>query len=212
MAISHSSSDRGHDQADSSVPQRRCIVTGQVTDKSGLIRFVASPEGWLVADLNDKLGGRGAWVSADRHCLQQALSGNRFGRHLKQTVQISDGFLDHLENRLGEQLISRLSMMRKAGLLVTGGGKLRSSQTPLAGLLIADDASPREARQLVSLCQPDWTETDIPASWLGQISGSASVAYAGVMKSSSPAQRRLETLLREDLLRWRGVANAENTT
>ncbi len=212
MATPHSPSDRDYEPAGTSAPQRKCVVTGLVADKSELIRFVAAPDGQLVADLNDKLGGRGAWVRADRLCLQEALSGNKFGRHLRQKLAVSDGFLDHLERRLGEQLIARLSMMRKAGSLITGGGKLRSSQAELAGLLIGDDASPREARQLIGQCQPDWVETDVPAIWLGQISGSTSVAYAGVMKSGAPAQQRLISLLRTDLMRWRGVANAENTT
>ena len=212
MVIPHSPSDHDTDQENASVPQRKCVVTGQTADKAALIRFVASPDGQLVADLNEKLGGRGAWVRAERACLEQALSGNKFGRHLKQKLAVSDGFIDHLERRLGEQLVARLSMMRKAGSLVTGGGKLRSSSSQLAGLLIADDASPREARQLISLCQPDWVETDIPAIWLGQVAGSTSVAYAGVIQSRSPAQQRLESLLTADLMRWRGVTNAENTT
>ena len=76
-------------------------------------------------------------------------------------------------------------MMRKAGSLVAGGGKLRSGSSQLAGMLVADDASPREARQLISLCQPDWVETDIPAVWLGQVAGSTSVAYAGVIHSGT---------------------------
>ena len=54
-------------------PQRKCIITGKIADKAVLIRFVASPDGELVADTGNKLGGRGVWVSADRktidHCL-----------------------------------------------------------------------------------------------------------------------------------------------
>ena len=59
------------------------------------------------------------------------------------------------------------------------GGKLRS-QALLSGLLIGDDASPRETQKLISGCRPDWIEKGIPSVWLGQISGSTSVAYAGV--------------------------------
>ena len=212
MVTPHSPSDQQHDQTSSSAPQRKCVVTGKTAEKAELIRFVASPDGQLIADLNEKLGGRGAWVRADRNCLTQALSGNKFGRHLKQKLVVNDGFLDHLERRLGDQVIARLSMMRKAGSLVAGGGKLRSASYQLAGMLIADDASPREARQLISLCQPDWVETDIPAVWLGQVAGSTSVAYAGVIHVATGSQRRLESLLKADLTRWRGVANAENST
>ena len=212
MATSHHAPTNRLQPSDRSAPQRKCAVTGQVTEKSGLIRFVVSPDGQLVADLNERLGGRGVWVSANRQCLEKAVSANKFARHLKQAVRIGDDFIGQLEQRFAEHLISRLSLMRKAGLLVTGGGKLRSGQTEFAGLLIGDDASPREARQLIGVCQPDWVETNVPAVWLGRISGSFSVAYAGVTKSAAPSQQRMETLLRADLMRWRGVANAENTT
>ena len=65
-------------------PQRKCIITGEIADKAALIRFVASPDGELVADTGNKLGGRGVWVSAVRETINQALSGNQFSRHLKQ--------------------------------------------------------------------------------------------------------------------------------
>ena len=94
-------------------------------------------------------------------------------------------------------------------MLVIGGGKLRS-QAFLTGLLIANDASPRETQQLINNCRPDWIEKDIPSAWLGQISGRTSVAYAGVLRSASSAERRLETLFRTELRRWRGVAKAND--
>lgn len=41
---------------------RRCLATGQSAEKDRLIRFVASPEGELVADIYGRLGvaGRGS--------------------------------------------------------------------------------------------------------------------------------------------------------
>ncbi len=190
-------------------PQRKCIITGRIADKNVLIRFVASPDGELVADTGNKLGGRGVWVSAERKTIDQAISGNQFSRHLKRTVRISDNFLDNLDRRLGNQLIARLSMMRKVGVLVTGGGKLRS-QALLSGLLIGDDASPRETQKLISSCRPDWIEKGVPSVWLGQVSGSTSVAYAGVLRPALSAERRLEKLLRTELRRWRGVAKLDD--
>ena len=38
---------------------RRCLATGQSAEKDRLIRFVASPEGELVADIYGRLGGAG---------------------------------------------------------------------------------------------------------------------------------------------------------
>ena len=190
-------------------PLRKCIITGEIADKAVLIRFVASPDGELVADTGNKLGGRGVWVSAVREIIEQAILGNRFSRNLKQAVRIGDNFLDNLDRRLAAQLIARLSIMRKAGVLVTGGGKLRN-QALLTGLLIGDDASPRETQKLISSCRPDWVEKDVPSAWLGQVSGSTSVAYAGVLRSASPTEQRLETLFRIELRRWRGIAKADN--
>ena len=190
-------------------PQRKCIITGKISDKADLIRFVASPDGELIADTDNKLGGRGVWVSAVRATIEHGISGNRFSRHLKQAVRISDNFLDNLDRRLSEKLIARLSIMRKAGVLVTGGGKLRS-QVLLSGLLIGNDASPRETQKLISSCRPDWIEKGVPSVWLGQVSGSTSVAYAGVFRADSSAERRLETLFRTELRRWRGVAKAND--
>ena len=211
MSSSYTSPEFEHADSTQSAPQRKCIITGQIVEKAELIRFVVSPDGELVADTGNKLGGRGVWVSAVRETLEHALSGNRFSRHLQQAVYVKDDFLENLDRRLAEQLIARLSMMRKAGVLVTGGGKLRS-QALLSGLLIADDASPRETQQLISHCQPDWIEKGIPSVWLGQISGSTSVAYGGGFGSALPAEERLVILFRTELRRWRGVTNAENRT
>ena len=209
MSTSYTIPELGQANITLSGPQRKCIITGKIADKADLIRFVASPDGELIADTDNKLGGRGVWVSAARETIEHAISGNRFSRHLKQAVRISDDFLDNLDRRLAVQLIARLSIMRKAGVLVIGGGKLRS-QTFLTGLLIANDASSRETQKLINSCRPDWIEKGIPSAWLGQISGRTSVAYAGVLRSASLAERRLETLFRVELRRWRGVAKADN--
>ena len=53
-------------------PERRCIVTGEVQPKAGLIRFVAGPDGQVVPDLAEKLPGRGIWVTADRAAIAKA--------------------------------------------------------------------------------------------------------------------------------------------
>ena len=209
MSSSYTSPELEQPNIRLSRPQRKCIITGEIADKDVLIRFVASPDGELIADTGNKLGGRGVWVSAVRETIDQAISGNQFSRHLKQPVQISDNFLDNLDHRLADQLIARLTMMRKVGVLVAGGGKLRG-QAHLSGLLIGDDASPSETQKLIRSCRPDWMEKGVPSVWLGQVSGSTSVAYAGVFRTASSAERRLETQFRTELQRWRGVAKAND--
>ena len=47
-------------------PERKCIVTGAVAPKEGLIRFVVGPDAQVVPDVTGKLPGRGMWVTARR--------------------------------------------------------------------------------------------------------------------------------------------------
>ncbi len=57
---------------DHDVSERRCIVTGEVTPKEGLIRFVVGPDNQVVPDVLEKLPGRGMWVTATRDALDKA--------------------------------------------------------------------------------------------------------------------------------------------
>ena len=45
--------------------ERTCILSGKTLPRERLIRFVAGPDGFAVADLAEKLPGRGAWIEVD---------------------------------------------------------------------------------------------------------------------------------------------------
>ena len=47
-------------------PERKCLVTGEVSPKRGLIRFVVGPGDAVYPDIAGKLPGRGMYVSAER--------------------------------------------------------------------------------------------------------------------------------------------------
>ncbi|MGL4487855.1 MAG: DUF448 domain-containing protein, partial [Rhizobiaceae bacterium] len=59
---------------------RTCIVTRKAGSADELIRFVAAPDGSVVADLKRNLPGRGCWVSADRKTVELAIKKNAFAR------------------------------------------------------------------------------------------------------------------------------------
>ena len=61
-------------------PDRKCIATGEVQPKYGLIRFVAGPDGQIVPDVLGKLPGRGVYVAADRAALELAVKKKLFAR------------------------------------------------------------------------------------------------------------------------------------
>ena len=47
-------------------PERKCIATGKLHPKNGLIRFVIGPDVQIVPEIAGKLPGRGVYVTADK--------------------------------------------------------------------------------------------------------------------------------------------------
>ena len=74
---------RGERHMKSDVVERKCIVTGEVQPKHGLIRFVVSPDKQIVPDLAEKLPGRGIWVSSTNNAVSTAIGKGLFSRGAK---------------------------------------------------------------------------------------------------------------------------------
>lgn len=117
---------RGGRTKDQEEPERRCIATGEVQSKHGMIRFVVGPDAQIVPDLLEKLPGRGIWVSADRDALDKAVKKKLFGRAAKQTVSVSDTLIADVERLLVNRVVDLISMARKAGRAVAGYEKVKS--------------------------------------------------------------------------------------
>lgn len=111
--------DRGGD------PDRKCIVTGEVQPKNGLIRFVASPDGVLVPDILGRLPGRGVYVAADRAALEKAVAKKLFSRSLKQPVTVPEGLVEEVERQLARRVVDLISLGRKSGDAVAGYEKVK---------------------------------------------------------------------------------------
>jgi predicted RNA-binding protein YlxR (DUF448 family) len=119
MSRGGASKDRGDG------PERKCIATGEVSPKAGLIRFVAGPDGQLVPDILGKLPGRGVYVSADREALDRACAKNLFARGLKTTVRVPEGLSEQVERLLARRVIELISLARKSGEAVAGYEKVK---------------------------------------------------------------------------------------
>lgn len=105
-------------------PERKCIVTGEVQPKHGLVRFVVGPGDMIVPDVLEKLPGRGIWVSADRAALTEA-SKKHFARAARKAVTVPDDLLDQVEAALVGRVTSLLAMARKSGDAVAGYEKVK---------------------------------------------------------------------------------------
>jgi uncharacterized protein len=131
-------------------PDRKCIATGEVQPKYGLIRFVVSPDGLAVPDVLGKLPGRGIYVAADRAALELAVKKNLFSRSAKRPVKLSEGLVEEVEKQLARRVIDLISLQRKAGKAVAGYEKVKSwlQQEEAEVLIQAVDGSGRGKSKL----------------------------------------------------------------
>ncbi|MGO4851907.1 RNA-binding protein [Phaeovulum sp. W22_SRMD_FR3] len=136
---------RGGQENDNEEPERRCIVTGEVQPKPGLIRFVLGPDAMIFPDLAHKLPGRGIWVTADREVLETAVSKNAFSRAARQPVKLPEGLPDLIEAALARRVVDLVSLARKSGRAVCGFEKVKDwlAQGRAKVLLQASDGSER---------------------------------------------------------------------
>ena len=130
--------------------ERKCIATGDVQPKHGLIRFVIGPDNQVYPDILGKLPGRGIYVSADRAALELAVKKKAFARSAKQPVTLPDGLIDEVEQQLARRVVDLISLQRKTGKAVAGYEKVKGwLQTEEAEVLIqAVDGSGRGKSKL----------------------------------------------------------------
>lgn len=116
---------RGGRKDESEGPERKCIVSGEVGPKSGLIRFVAAPDGTVLPDILGKLPGRGFWVTSSREALDRAAAKGLLSRAARAKVTPPAELADLIEAMLAKRVVELLSLARKAGLAVTGYEKVK---------------------------------------------------------------------------------------
>ena len=131
-------------------PDRKCLATGEVQPKYGLVRFVVGPDDQVFPDILGKLPGRGFYVSADRDALELAVKKNLFSRGAKQPVKVPEDLVDEVERQLARRVIDLISLQRKSGKAVAGYEKTKGwLQSEEAEVLIqAVDGSGRGKSKL----------------------------------------------------------------
>lgn len=174
---------------------RSCAVTRAAQPEASLIRFVAAPDGSVVADLKAKLPGRGVWVGLGRAVVGEAVRRNVFARSLKQAVKPSADLADQVALRLRETALGRLGLARKAGAVAAGFSKTESAIAggDLVALIIAADAADDGRRKIEAALRRGAQHLTLPvlrrftAAELGLALGRAGVIHAAVLQS--PAGR-----------------------
>src|SRR5579872_6877303 len=131
-------------------PLRRCVVTRARRPKEEMIRFVLGPDRAVVADLAERLGGRGLWLSARGDVIETAIKRGAFAKAARGPVVVSPDLLALVRAGLVRRIAEQLGLARRAGQAVAGFAKVQEwLQTGRAGLLVqAQDGSAQERARL----------------------------------------------------------------
>lgn len=170
--------------------ERRCLVTRSAEDRDGLVRFVVDPAGQIMPDVDERLPGRGIWLSAGRDVVDKAVEKRLFGRAAKQSVTVLDGLADRIEALLTRRFYDGLGLARRAGLIVMGFDQV---QAVLAGsgaavLLAAADGAEDGRRKLRHLASDLPLITAGPGGDLGAALGREHLVHAALLPGKLAAR------------------------
>ena len=178
-------------------PNRKCVITGRILPPSQMIRFVASDNGEILPDIKACLPGRGAWVVANRGVLEKAFAGKPLLTSLK-AKHLAPDMLGRIEQLLLARAQSQLSMGRKAGVVIGGGGAIKAyatgkkshdkkthdkKQSSVDWLIVAVDASEREAKAMLAATKPNHQCRALTSSEIGMVFGRESLVFAACLVS-----------------------------
>ena len=116
---------RGSTKKVEDLAERKCLVSQDSGPKSGLIRFVTSPDGVVVPDILEKLPGRGYYVAANKKVLEEAIKTKIFSHGAKAQVTVPKGLIYEIDRQLARRVVDLVSIARKAGKAVTGFEKVK---------------------------------------------------------------------------------------
>ncbi len=101
-------------------PERMCAVTRAELPPDALIRFVRSPDGELIPDLEQRLPGRGVWVTCERKIVEKAIKTKAFARGLQAEASIPVDLPGRLDTMLARRAGDALALANKAGKVIAG--------------------------------------------------------------------------------------------
>ena len=107
--------------------KRRCISSGEICNKSDMLRFVVAPNKEIVPDVSEKLPGRGIWVKTNRIFLEKAISKKLFLKTAKEKISVRNDLVTLVEALLLKNVIALISLSRKSGIAVSGFEKVRAA-------------------------------------------------------------------------------------
>jgi len=102
-------------------------VSGDFKPKEDMIRFVVSPDEFLLPDLAEKLGGHGLWVTASKSFLEDAVKNRVFTKVLRRHVRRHDDLVENAALLLRKRCLSFMGLAKRAGIAVLGEQPVESA-------------------------------------------------------------------------------------
>lgn len=143
-------------EPDAAVPERRCFVTRRKGDQTQLLRFVLDPERHVRLDLEQRLPGRGMWLSAERDVLNKAVGRNLFAKAARGPARVEPDLAEEVERLLVGRALGTVGLARRAGQVAAGFQQVQDALRSGAAAVIVEarDGSPDGRRKLHRLA-PD---------------------------------------------------------
>ncbi|MBS0254817.1 MAG: DUF448 domain-containing protein [Proteobacteria bacterium] len=136
-------------------PERKCILSGRIDARDGLIRLAISPAGEVLPDVLARAPGRGAWLGVARGELETALAKGKLKGALARAFKgaalaIPADLPERIDAALTRALADRLGLELKAGRLLLGSERIAEQARTgrVAWLGHAADASADGRRKL----------------------------------------------------------------
>jgi uncharacterized protein len=173
------------------MPERRCLLTREVKERDQMIRFVLDPAGQVVPDVDERLPGRGMWLSADRNVLKRAIAANLFARAARAHVQVAADLAEQVERLLVSRALDCLGLARRAGQVAMGFDQVRAClrSSSAAVLIAAADSAADGRRKLRRLAPGLPVITAFSRAELGAALGREGIVHVAV--ASGGLARRL---------------------
>ena len=99
---------------------RTCIASGLQRSKAGMVRFVIDPDDRPIPDLEEKLPGRGIWLTADHQLIRRACNKNLFAKKARRRVHIDNDIPELMVKLMVRRCTQNLGLARRAGQTLVG--------------------------------------------------------------------------------------------
>lgn len=195
---------------------RLCLASGEVTPVADMIRYVVAPDGAIVPDIACRLPGRGAWVTARREALESAIARKSFGRAFRGKGKADRALADLVERLLERAALDSLSLVNKAGQIVTGFEKVKTALGGKAVIAVLHTSEAGKDGRAKLNTHAKSANTEVPAEirlfsgeQLDLALGRSNVVHAALLDHAA-CRAFLANCLR--LERWRETSPLAKTT